>query len=158
MGFLLFHLLKINPHSSWPLSTTIFSLGWSLCLSVLPSPLTVIFASSFSAILLFFHLPAIVLSSHFLKKNTVKNNFALQHATSVIEKKRVEMRSLKKATVAWLHLALISDTRRSTTDIKNGIWGTTLKPRYSTALIYLSISDTQTSAPRSKANQTRDWK
>lgn len=28
--------------------------------------------------------------------------------------KRVETRSLKKATVAWLHLALISDTHRST--------------------------------------------
>lgn len=32
--------------------------------------------------------------------------------------KRVETRSLKKATVAWLHLALISDPHRSTTEKK----------------------------------------
>lgn len=51
-------------------------------------------------------------------KTQFKKNFALQHATSIIEKKRVETRSLKKATVAWLHLALISDTHRSTTGIK----------------------------------------
>lgn len=37
-------------------------------------------------------------------------------ATYVIEKKRAKMRSLKKATVAWLHLALIPDTHRSTTE------------------------------------------
>lgn len=47
-----------------------------------------------------------------------KKIFALQHATSINEKERVEMRSLKKATVAWLHLALIPDAHTSTTGKK----------------------------------------
>lgn len=47
------------------------------------------------------------------KKNSLKKkkNFYLLLATSIIEEKSVEIWSLKKAMVAWLHLALISDTQ-----------------------------------------------
>lgn len=40
------------------------------------------------------------------------------------------MRSLKKATVAWLHLALIPDTHRSTTEKKHGRYNLQTKEQY----------------------------
>lgn len=83
---------------------------WSLGLSILP----LCYSSNYRK-----ECPALTISDQTGMRNTaLKKNFAPQHATSIIEKKRVETRSLKKATVAWLHLALISDTHRSTTGIK----------------------------------------
>lgn len=65
------------------------------------------------------------------KQQFKKRIFSLLLATYVIEKKRAKMRSLKKATVAWLHLALIPDTHRSTTEKKkHGRYNLQTKEQY----------------------------
>ena len=78
----------------------------------------------------------------------------MQHTTSIIENKRVETRSLKKAMAAWLHLALIPDIHRFTT-VKKLCMRYNLNAKHSTAIICFLICDVQTSGPHSTANQTR---
>lgn len=138
------HLLLILPSnlhavSSWPLLQYYYLHCWSPGSSIPSSPLLFCFILLNNCAILSF--PASMPSPSFLRLNQhgvrvmqfkKKKYFALQHATSIIENKRVEMRSLKKATVAWLHLALIPDTHRSTTEKKSCIRDTTYKSRCST--------------------------